>query len=103
MILRGGLPSYRVSKQNWYTLTSPIMSHLIFLFWHFSPSFVVLKLTCLVTLFDRKLQVLKNSPNWTIFGIFNELLSTRNVNVARFARNVEWDFLGDFQTLCTSF
>ena len=30
--------------------------------------------------------ILKNSP---IFGIFNELLSTQNVNVARFARNVE--------------
>ena len=30
-----------------------------------------LKLTCLVTLFDRKLQVFKNSPKWTIFGIFN--------------------------------
>ena len=36
----------------------------------------------------------------TIFGIFNELLSTQNENVARFARNVEWDFLNDFQTLC---
>ena len=46
-------------------------------------------LTCLVTLFDRKFQFFKNSPNWTIFGIFNELLSTQNVNVARFARNVE--------------
>ena len=23
-----------------------------------------------------------------------------NVNVARFARNVEWDFFCDFQTLC---
>ena len=34
------------------------------------------------------------------FGIFNELLSTQNVNVARFARNVEWDFFCDFQTLC---
>ena len=33
------------------------------------------------------------------FGIFNEFLSPRNVNVARFARNVECDFLGDFQTL----
>ena len=31
------------------------------------------------------------------FGIFNELLSTQNVNVARFARNVECDFFGDFQ------
>ena len=31
--------------------------------------------------------------------IFNELLGTQNVNVARFARNVECDFLSDFQTL----
>ena len=35
----------------------------------------------------------------TIFGIFNELLATQNVNVARFARNVECDFLGYFQAL----
>ena len=28
-------------------------------FWHLPPIFVLLKLTCLVTLFDRKLQVLK--------------------------------------------
>ena len=27
-----------------------------------------------------------------IFGIFNEFMFTQNVNVARFARNVEWDF-----------
>ena len=40
-------------------------------FWHFPPIFVLLKLTCLVTLFDHKLQVFKNSPKWTIFGIFN--------------------------------
>ena len=68
-------------------------------FWHFPPIFVLLKLTCLLTLFDRKLQVFKNSPKWTMFGIFNSLLSTQNVNVARFARNVEWDFFCDFQTL----
>ena len=30
----------------------------------------------------------------------NELLSTQIVNIARFARNVVWDFLCDFQTLC---
>ena len=36
----------------------------------------------------------------TIFGIFNELMFTQNVNVARFARNVEWDFFYDFQTPC---
>ena len=35
-----------------------------------------------------------------IFGIFNKLLSTQNVNVARFARNVKCDFSCDFQTLC---
>ena len=64
----------------------------IFEFWHFPPIFDLLKLTYLVTLFDCKLQVFKNSPNWTIFGIFNELLSTQNVNVVRCAHNVEWDF-----------
>ena len=36
----------------------------------FSTNFVLLKLTCLVTLFDRKLQFFKNSPKWTLFGIF---------------------------------
>ena len=34
-------------------------------FWFF------LKVACLVTLFDRKLQVSKNSPKLTILGIFN--------------------------------
>ena len=73
-----------------------------FEFWHFPPIFVLLNLTCLVTLFDRKLQVQKLAKNWPIFGNFNKLLSTQNVNVARFARNVEWDFFCDFQTLWTS-
>ena len=44
--------------------------------------------------------VFKNSPKLTIFGIFKQLLSTQNVNVARFARNIECDFFCDFQTLC---
>ena len=35
----------------------------------------------------------------TIFGISNELLFAHNVNVAHFARNLEWDFFCDFQTL----
>ena len=51
-----------------------------------------LNFTCLVTLYDCKLQVFKNSPKSTNFGIFNELLSIHNGNVARFARNVKWDF-----------
>ena len=64
--------------------------------WDFPPIFVILKMTCLVTLFDIKL--FSKLSNWTTFGIFNELLSTQNVNVARIARNVEWDFFCDFQT-----
>ena len=34
-------------------------------------NFDLLKLTCLVTLFDRKLQVFKNSPKWTTFWPFS--------------------------------
>ena len=70
------------------------MSHL-----NFPPISDLLKLTCLVTLFDRKLQVFKNSPKLTVFGIFAQLLSPENVNVALFARNVECDFFCNFQTL----
>ena len=69
------------------------MSHLKFCIFH--QSFLsISKMTCQLTLFDSKLQVFK--PEWTIFGIFNQLLSTQNVNVARFARNVECDFFGRF-------
>ena len=55
-------------------------------FWHFPPIFVLLKLTCLVTLFDPKLQICKNSPKWTILDICYLLLSIQNV----------WDFLKIF-------
>ena len=68
-------------------------------FWYFSPILALLELTCLVTLFDRKLQVFKNSSYWPFFGIFNELLSTQNVKVARYARNVECDFSCAFHTI----
>ena len=40
----------------------------IFEFWYFSPIFVLLKLTWLVTLFDRKLHLSKNSPNWAFLA-----------------------------------
>ena len=64
------------------------MSHLIF--WHFPPIFVQLKLTCLVTLFDLKLQVFKKTrQNVPFLPFFYQLLYSQNVNVARFARNVE--------------
>ena len=61
--------------------------------WEFFTNFVPLKLTCLVTLFDRKF--FKKSPKLTIFGIFNELLSTQNVNVALLAMRNE--------TFCVNF
>ena len=79
-----------VKKSHFMSVTHclKITHNVVFDFWHFPPSFVLFKLTCLVTMFDRKLQVFKNSPKWTIFGIFNKLLSTQNVNLARFARNV---------------
>ena len=41
---------------------------LIFELWHFPQIFVLSKLTCLVTLFDRKLQVFQNLPKWTIIN-----------------------------------
>ena len=55
---------FKIQDQMHSVWKSPKMSH-------FPPIFVLLKLTCLVTLFDCKLQVFKNSPKWTIFGIFN--------------------------------
>ena len=67
---------------------SPKISHFNFGIFH---QFV----TCLVTLFDRKLQVFKNSPNWPFFGTFNELLSNKNENDVLAMLN---DFFCDFQT-----
>ena len=78
-------------KKNIFCLK--ITQNVAFEIWQFPPIFVLLKLTCLVTLFDRQPQVFKNSPKLTIFGI---LMSAQNVNVACFARNVECDFLYDF-------
>ena len=63
------------------------MSYFHFWILAFSTNFWVF--TCLVTLFHYKIQCCLNLPKLTIFGIFNDLLSTQNVNVARFARNVE--------------
>ena len=65
-------------------------------FWQFPTIFVLLKGAFLVTLCDHKLQFFKKSPKLTIFGIFSELLSTQNINVARFARSVECDFFCNF-------
>ena len=53
------------------------------------------QLTCLVPLFDRKFQFIKNSPKLTIFGIFNKLLSTQNVNLTSLAM-LNATFFSDF-------
>ena len=71
-----------------------ITQNVAFEFWHFPPIFVLFKLTCLVTLFDRKLQVFKNSPKWTIFGIINQLLSTHSLTM------LNETFFCDFRTSC---
>ena len=45
-------------------------------------------------------KLIKNAKNGQFWLFFNELLFTQNVNLACYARNVEWDFFCDFQTLC---
>ena len=57
---------------------------IVFQLWHFPPIFIQLKSTCLVTLFGRMI-----FQKLAKIGHFNELLSPQNVNVARFAHNVE--------------
>ena len=73
-----------------------------FLNFGISNQFFLWKLTYLVTLFKYNFGIFKNSPKRTIFDLFNELLSTQNANVARFARNIKWDFFCNFSTLCFS-
>ena len=68
----------------------------IFEFWHFA-NFCPIKIDLSGnTVWPQASRFKKLS----IFGIFNRLLSTQNVNVVRFAHNVEWDFFCDFQTPC---
>ena len=55
-----------------------------------ATNFCAVKLTCLVTLFDRNLQVFKKSLKLTIFGILDKRWSTQND---------ECDFFYDFQKM----
>ena len=68
------LAAFQMEKERTLLNIAQNVTFELFQFWHFPPFFVLLKFTCLVTLFDRL-----------------------NVN----ARNVKCDFLSDFQTLCT--
>ena len=63
------------------------MSHLNFWILAFSTNFWPIKSDLSGNTVWPQASVFKNSPNWIIFGIFNQLLSPQNVNVARFARN----------------
>ena len=57
---------------------------LSFEFWHFRPIIVLLKVICLVTLFDRFLKLAKLDH----FCISDVFLATQNVIITRFACNV---------------
>ena len=41
--------------------------------------------------------------NFSILAFLMNFFSTQNLNVAHFARNVEWDVFCDFQTPCSQF
>ena len=76
---------------------SPKMSHLIFWILAFSTNFWPIKTDLSGNSVWPQALDFQKLAKLSIFGIFNELLSTQNVNVARFARNVEWDYFCDFQ------
>ena len=76
------------------------MSHLSFLILAFSINFCPIKSDLSGnTAWPQASGFQKTRQNGTFLAFFNERLSTQNVIVARFARNVEKDFLCDFQTL----
>ena len=51
------------------------------------------------SLFGRNFRLSKIRQTGPFIGIFTELLSTQNVTVARFTRNIKYDFFYDFQTI----
>ena len=71
----------------------------IFEFWHFLLIFVQFKLTCLVSLFDRKFfsdfQKLAKMDHFLAIGIFDDFF----VHIKR-KRSSQWYFFCDFQRLC---
>ena len=81
--------SYNFSFPDYFSLKSVIYDIWILAF---STDFRTIKIDLSGNTIWPQLQVFKNLPKLTILGIFNELLSMQNLNVARFARNVEWDF-----------
>ena len=47
----------------------------------------------LVLLCQKSLDIESKVQKFQFFGVFNQLLSTQYINVARFARNVEWGII----------
>ena len=95
----------KIAKNVSFNIASEASYVYIFHFGEFCGQTVLPELLLLIgqkLVENAKYQNGQNLANLNIFGIFNELLSIQNVNVARFARNVEWDIFGDFQTLCES-
>jgi len=76
------------------------MSHMIFLVLTFFNNFCRIKSDLSGNTVWTQASGYQKPAKLTTFGIFNELLCSHNVNVTRFARNVERDFLCDFQKLC---
>ena len=75
LITKGSLVSSvdtHFCHQEFHTFTHclKVTQNVAFEFWHFPPNFVLLKLTCLVTLFDSKLQVFKKLAKMDHFWHF---------------------------------
>ena len=75
------------------------MSHLNFWILAFSPIFSPIKSDLSGNTVWPQAWGFQKLAKLTFFG----LLSTQNINVARFARNVEWDFFCDFQNIKWNF
>ena len=79
------------------------MSHLNFWILAFSTNFCPSKTYLSGTTVSRQASSFQKLAKMNHFRHFWLTFVTQNVNVARFARNVEWDFLCNFQTQCQHF
>ena len=71
---------------------SPNMSHLSFSILAFSTNFCPTKIDLSGNTVWPQASRFQKHAKLTIFDLFNLLLSIHNINVARFFRNVVWDF-----------
>ena len=72
----------------------------VFQIWHFPPFFILLKVTCLVTLFDRKLQVFQKIAKINHFRHFQwTFVHSKCKCSSKYKMRL---FFCDFQTPCQS-